>query len=101
MQNQIAFVDDILTSEQTAKLLGVDHRTFLNKKQRGEFKGLNSYTLPKMRGFRFIKSEVIEWVRSYPDQHTGDTNKQQTVSYLPLSPQPTKPKKRGRPRKAQ
>jgi len=96
MQNQIAFVDDILTSKETAKLIGVDHRTFLNKKQKDEFKGLTAYVIPSTRGYRYIKSEVIAWVQSHPESNQDNT--QQTVGYLPPSPAPEPKKKRGRPR---
>jgi len=78
----ILFVDDILTSKQCADLLGIGHNTLLNKisLKQDTPKG---YKIPNTRGFRYVKSEVIEWLKNQP------------------STDPKPKKKRGRPRKAQ
>ena len=75
--NTLVFVDDILSTKQCSEMLGLGYKTLLNKIALKQDLP-TAYSIPETRGYRFIKSEVIAWLKTQPS---------------------TKPKKkRGRPR---
>lgn len=72
--------EEVLTSEEAAKFLQVNPRTFMNKRSQGCLDTLNAYKMPGVRGYRYLKSDLINWLTSF-------------------NTKPTPKPKRGRPRK--